>query len=136
FDYERCIADTRLLASDSSAPAWCRDGAGVDRLNGRLQQVNALEEEGALFRNEQGEPFVRGDLRDVRLHLREVRLDREIDGGVRIRRHLDIDAAVLPHGVADQRRSESGRWSGRGGGADVRRRNQVTAAWQPLQALE
>jgi hypothetical protein len=71
-------ADRTQLAGEFGARDRIGDATGVHELARRPEQLDTLEEERPLLREEQGEALVHRHLARVRLHLAEVR----IDGGV------------------------------------------------------
>src|SRR5256885_11034178 len=70
------------------------DGARVNRLQRRGQEIDALQEERPLLGEEDGEALVGGDGGHVRLDLREVGIDGAVHRGVLIRGPLQIESAV------------------------------------------
>ena len=84
-------------------------------MNRRREQLDALEKEWPLLREEQRESLVRGYLRSVRFNLREVRPDRAVEDVVGIWRVFQIDPDLAIERIIHQRRAEvAGRMRGLG----------------------
>ncbi len=107
------------------------EGPRVDRLDGRRQQVDALEEERSLLLEEQSEPFVGRDLPGVRLDLREVGVHRRVDDRRGIRNPLGIDAAVELGAPPGERAAEAVLWFCRLVRRDVRSDDVMRAGREP-----
>src|SRR6266513_6033416 len=90
-----CSSDLADLAGAARAPARRIDVARVGDLQRRVEEVEAFEEERPLLREEDREAPVRRDLRDVRLDLREIGVERHVDGLVLRRRPLHVETGVL-----------------------------------------
>ena len=82
------------LPGPSQAPAGRGDGPGVDGRHGRREEVDPLEEERPLLGVEEREPLVDPDLRDVRLDLGEVGVDRAVESDRRRGGPLQVEAGV------------------------------------------
>ncbi len=80
------------LPRGPQAPAGRGDRACVNRLDGRAEELGSLQKEGALFRIEEGEPFIGGDLGHVRLYLGKIGIYGGVDGGAGARRPLCVKA--------------------------------------------
>src|SRR5690606_17024315 len=106
------LADERQVlplfrgAGDPGSPLGRSEAARVDGVDRRRQQIDALQEERALLRQEEREALVGGDVRDVGLDLREVGVDRDVDDGVGVRKPLAVDAAVELAVAGRERRPE------------------------------
>src|SRR5690606_9915723 len=71
------------LAGDLAADPGIRDLAGVDELARRREELDPLQEERPLLREEEREPLVDRDLAGVGLDLAEVGVDRRTERDVR-----------------------------------------------------
>ena len=93
------------LAGELRAIARVGDRPRVDEvdLTGHLKDFLPLEEERAQFGEEEREPLVDLDLRDVGLDLREVGVEREVGGQVRRHPVLDVDPPLGVGVVVDER---------------------------------
>src|SRR5690606_1278682 len=76
---EVCDAESADFAAYLAAGDRIHDASRVDELARCCEQLDALEEERPLLREEQSEALVDGDLRRVGLDLAEVRVDRRIE---------------------------------------------------------
>ena len=96
-------AELAELAGELGAGLGVHDPAGIDQRLRRAEQLDALEEERALLREEEGEALVHRDLALVALHLAEVgiegRVERvagEAEPEIEPRVGIDVLAVELP----------------------------------------
>src|SRR3984893_14437270 len=106
--HEKRVCGAPVLSRHARDPRRVRDGARVDSLNRRLKEVHPFQEERPLLRIEEGEALVGGDLSDVRLDLREIRIDRRVHDLVRIGSPLHVSAGVAPRVGVGKRRVRVG----------------------------
>ena len=100
------------LSRRAGTPARGRDRAGVDRLDGRVEQVDAFQKERPLLGIEECESRVHGELRDVGFDLGEVGVDRPVDREACARRPLHVDPGVELRGLVHEAGRRVGRVAG------------------------
>ena len=93
------------LAGQLGAQVRVDEGARVHEVDGRgkLEDLGPLQEEGPQLGEEEGEPLVDLDLRQVGLDLREVGVAGEVGGQVRRDAVLDVQAHLGVRAPVDQR---------------------------------
>src|SRR3954471_15502479 len=67
------------LSSQLYSARGRNDTSGVDQLVGRVEQLEPIEKERALLWIEKCEPLIQQNLSDIRLDLREIRIDRSVE---------------------------------------------------------
>ena len=68
----------------------------------QLKQIDAFKEEWPFLLEEDREALVRGDDRCVSFDLRKIRIDREVDRGVRVQCVLSSQAEIKLHRLVHQ----------------------------------
>jgi hypothetical protein len=134
--HEHRVAVRAEVAGAAQPPARRGDRPRVDRLNRRGEELDALEKERALLGKVDGESLVRRDHRDIRLDLREIGVDRRVDGRVLVRRVLHIEPAVARRRTIDERPIAASTQLTILFRRDVRRGDDVTAARQSFESAD
>src|SRR5206468_12858682 len=77
-DRQRADCPPSDLSGHPGAELRVSDAAGKEQIDRSLEVPGVLQEEGTLFRKKHLESLIDGDLRFVRFHLAEIRVQREI----------------------------------------------------------
>ena len=136
FGHESRVGSAPELARDARAPSGRRDGPGVHGLDRSRKEIDSLQEEGALLGIEEGEALVYRELGHVGFHLREVGVDRAVEGRDGVRRPLHVESAVQLDGLVDERAPEAVPRHAFLLRGDVRRDDEIAAAGKPLEPRE
>ena len=124
------------LPGRAHPPAGRGQGAGVDRRDGGREELHPFQEEGTLLRVEDGESLVGGDPGDVRLHLGEVGVQRQIQGVVGVGDPLRVHAAGPVHVAAVEGTPRSRDRLRLLPGGHVGSDDEVVPRGQPLEARQ
>src|SRR6266404_8550679 len=73
---------TSEFSGKLDATQWSNDPPGVDQLVGGIEQLQSIEEERALLPIKQCESLVQQHLSYIRFDLREIRIDRAVEGEI------------------------------------------------------
>ena len=99
---EQRVRVLAVLAGRARTPARRGERARVDGLDRRAEELDPFQKERPLLREEDGEALVRRDRGHVRLHLREVGIDRGVDGHVGVRGPLEVEPRVRRRPAVDE----------------------------------
>jgi hypothetical protein len=100
--HERAEDGPAALAGQLEGKIGVDDRARVHGLERALEEIDALQEERALLLEEERETLVRGHHGRVRLHLREVRVERHVQRGVRREAQLRRQPGIHVEGAVHE----------------------------------